>query len=338
MVQFHPAWLERRRRYYTRADGHRWIKPNGKLYLKPKPYEFKNEPDQSDPSAEIGELLHMRGELAAIKAELKFWGLLRERKALHPPNHNLDQPRVPAGSREGGQWMRIASLGKVVIQQLLRAALRLRLSPPDSAIRRATNILNRVRHLDPLWQPKSISDEGIAQEAEKRLAEFADLPPDKLIALYRERNSMPDLFDQPTWRLDKGTVAVTKIDGLPEFGINSKAPGYERVDTESADTARRLLIETHPDEMKWRNIGQKPNDSVYHAESTVLLRAARRYGGTLEGRTLEVQVDRDMCPSCDKVLPLLGQELGNPTVTYINMRTGERATMQDGKWINRVRP
>jgi hypothetical protein len=106
MAQFHPAWLERRRRYYTRPDGHRWIRPNGKLYLKPKPYKRKDALDQQDDSAEIEELLRLRSELAAIRAEFKFrW--LRESKAGFNPN----QPRVSAGSSDGGQWTSGGSMG-----------------------------------------------------------------------------------------------------------------------------------------------------------------------------------------------------------------------------------
>jgi hypothetical protein len=359
MFQDTPAWRAHvRKRMRTNAhlairhDAYRFMPPGAPRYVgkdvvryfwpdpqNGQPSQADERKDQRDLATEHRELLWMQSELTAIKAELKLLRLLRTIKAYNP-----NQPRVLAGSREGGQWtngdartgVRVASIGKT-IAQLLKAALKLRLSPPDNAARRARDMLNRVRHLDSLWQPKSSSDEGIAQEAEKRLAEFADLPPDRLIATYRAQNSMPDLFGQPTWRLDKGTVAVTKLDGVPEFGVNSKAPGYERVDTEAADTMRRLLIETHPDEMKRTNIGQKPNDSVYHAEATVLFRAARRYEGTLEGRTLDVYVDREMCRSCDKLLPLIGQELGNPTVTYVDLRSGETATMRDGKWINRTR-
>jgi hypothetical protein len=346
MFQDKPDWTEYQRRRWTRSnaslylrpDPRLYLQPNQKLYFKPQPYERK---DHADPSAELEELHRLKSELESLKAEIKFRRLLRESKAYDP-----NQPRVPAGSREGGQWtngdagtgVRVASIGRT-IGQLLKAALRLRLSPPDNATRRARDVLSRVRHLDPLRQPKSNSDEGIAQEAENRLAKFADLPPDRLIATYRAQNSMPDLFGQPTWRLDKGTVAVTKLDGVPEFGVNSKAPGYEGKDTATADTMRRLLIETYPEDMKRsNNIGRMPNDSVYHAEATVLFRAARRYGGTLEGRTLDVYVDREMCPSCDKALPLIGQELGNPTITYLDLRSGETATMRDGKWINRTRP
>jgi hypothetical protein len=361
MFQDTPAWRAHvRQRMRTNAhlairhDVYRFMPPGSPRYVGkdvvryfwPDPQDDQTSQaderkNQCDLAAERGELLWMQRELVAIKAELKLLQLLRDSKAYNP-----NQPRVPAGSREGGQWtngnagtrVRVASIGRTIVQ-LLKAALKLRLSPSDNAARRARDMLNRVRHLDPLWQPNSNSDEGIAQEAEKRLAEFAALPADRLIAIYRAQNSMPDLFGQPTWRLDKGTVAVTKVDGVPEFGVNSKAPDYEGKDTATADTMRRLLIETYPEEMKRsNNIGRMPNDSVYHAEATILFRAARRYEGTLEGRTIDVYVDREMCRSCDKVLPLIGQELGNPTVTYVDLRSGETATMRDGKWIDRTRP
>ena len=70
-----------------------------------------------------------------------------------------------------------------------------------------------------------------------------------------------------------------------------------------------------------------------HAEATVLLKSAGANGGTLAGQTVEVYVDREMCAtSCRKVLPLLGLELGNPTVTFIDSQTGAKMIMRDGKW------
>lgn len=72
-------------------------------------------------------------------------------------------------------------------------------------------------------------------------------------------------------------------------------------------------------------------DELYHAETNVLLRASRELGGTLRGRTLEVVVDRPMCASCQDILPYVGLELGNPTVTFIGPR-GETRTMRDEAW------
>jgi hypothetical protein len=74
---------------------------------------------------------------------------------------------------------------------------------------------------------------------------------------------------------------------------------------------RTTLVEKYPDVMRTDNIGGRPNDALFHAEATVLLKAARANGGTLADQTLEVFSDRPMCPSCATVLPYLGRELGN---------------------------
>jgi hypothetical protein len=84
--------------------------------------------------------------------------------------------------------------------------------------------------------------------------------------------------------------------------------------------------------MQTDNIGQKPNDAVFHAETTILLRAAKENGGTLAGRSLEVFGDRPLCANCKEVLPYVGLELGNPTVTFIDSTKTSR-TMRDGTWV-----
>jgi hypothetical protein len=143
---------------------------------------------------------------------------------------------------------------------------------------------------------------------------------------------MPDLFGRPSWPNDKGTVAVTEIDGKLQFGINSGAPGYTAADQKEADQWRWTLINKYPEELPTRNIGSVPNDSFYHAEATILIRAARENKGTLEGRTLEIHTDRKMCgTSCLIVLPKLGLELGNPRVTFIGP-SGTRQIMHNGRW------
>ena len=75
-----------------------------------------------------------------------------------------------------------------------------------------------------------------------------------------------------------------------------------------------------------------PSNALFHAETTVLLRAARRYGGTLAGRTLTVFGDTRMCNNCEDVLPYVGLELGNPTVTFVDPN-GSTRTMHDGAWL-----
>jgi len=148
-----------------------------------------------------------------------------------------------------------------------------------------------------------------------------------VIEAYRSEHGLRDLFGN---RL--GTVTWTRIDGKDIFGSNSTSPTYRQIDRKDAESMRPKLIEKYPDVMAQDNIGQKPNDALFHAEATVLFRAVRENGGTLAGRKLEVFSDRPMCPSCEKVLPYVGLELGNPTVTYID-RAGRTLTMKDGGWL-----
>jgi hypothetical protein len=94
--------------------------------------------------------------------------------------------------------------------------------------------------------------------------------------------------------------------------------------------ATRFLAK-YPDAMATDNIGQMPNNSLYHAEATLLLRAAGARGGTLSGRTIDMHVDNPMCLSCQQVLPLIGRELGNPTARFTDP-AGRQRTMRNGRW------
>lgn len=85
------------------------------------------------------------------------------------------------------------------------------------------------------------------------------------------------------------------------------------------------------------NIGNMPANAVFHAETNVLLRAARANGGSLAGRTLEVYGDKKVCNNYGDILPAVGLELGNPTVTFVNPN-GRRQTMKNGAWIDGVQP
>jgi hypothetical protein len=77
--------------------------------------------------------------------------------------------------------------------------------------------------------------------------------------------------------------------------------------------------------------GRLPNNAFFHAEATALVRAARANGGSLAGKTLDVEVSRAMCARAREIFPLLGLELGNPTVTFI-CPGNIRQTMRDGAW------
>ncbi len=130
-----------------------------------------------------------------------------------------------------------------------------------------------------------------------------------------------------------GTVATTEVDGQQFMGVNSRGPGYTQGDFEAAQQTRDRLIETYPDVMASQNPGQIPNDALFHAEATAILRAARANGGSLAGRTFDLHVDNTMCDSCDAVLPLLTRELGIPTIQLIGPG-GRTRTIRNGYWAN----
>jgi hypothetical protein len=46
-----------------------------------------------------------------------------------------------------------------------------------------------------------------------------------------------------------------------------------------------------------------------------------------------VHVDDKLCNNCEAVLPYVGLELGNPTVTFVDP-TGTTRTMRDGAWLD----
>ncbi|MGE0037002.1 MAG: hypothetical protein AB7S93_15295 [Xanthobacteraceae bacterium] len=117
----------------------------------------------------------------------------------------------------------------------------------------------------------------------------------KVIDAYRSENGLWDLFGRRS-----GTVASTTVDGEKIFGSNSRSQDYTDEDFRDADGLRKALIEKYPDLIKSNNVGQKPADALFHAEATVLLRAARVNGGTLAGREIEVFADRPMCWSCGR--------------------------------------
>jgi hypothetical protein len=237
----------------------------------------------------------------------------------------------------------------------------------------ANSAIRRVREIDPTWRqrpsltdPNSIEGqirraEGEAREAQARFVELArarfgdnqgppldapfprsgtgspSLPPFEAIGSFRSITGMPDIGSGAARRNSEGTVAFIELDGQAVFGVNSDAPGYTARDEALARDMRAELIERYPDIMSTGNVGHRPNDAMFHAEANALLRAAEPYGGSLAGRTIEMRVDRRLCNSCDKALPGLGTQIGNPTVRIID-GTGAIWTMRDGTWIRRGRP
>ena len=115
------------------------------------------------------------------------------------------------------------------------------------------------------------------------------------------------------------------------FGVNSRAPTYTKTDRAIADRWRNALVDLYPRDMQSGNYGWKPNNALYHAEASVLLKIARSNAGTLRGRVLNVFVENPICYNCKVVLPLLARELGNPTVNIIDLKTGQKTIIANCK-------
>jgi len=312
MAQLPPAWTERERRRFMRPNAHLYMRPNAHLYIRHDAYRYmapgaprhigkdvvryfwpdlkpaqpvqRNDCDEDEERQRLAVAQQSLDEVRHALADLKFW--LRFRQLLRKAGFNPDQPRVPAGTPDGGQWTSDGG---------------------SEGVREAAN------------EKLPIGPRGIA----RILAEVAK----RAIEAFRSENGLWDLFKSRI-----GTVAVTSIDGENVFGSNSTSPTYTSADRAAAEDMRGVLLEKYPEVMSVDNIGGRPNDALFHAEANVLMRAAKANGGTLAGREIEVHADREMCQSCQNVLPLLGLELGNPTVTFVGPR-GTQATMRNGEWI-----
>jgi hypothetical protein len=150
-----------------------------------------------------------------------------------------------------------------------------------------------------------------------------------VIDAYRSEHGLWDLFRERV-----GTVAYTEIDGEKIFGSNSRLPLYEKIDAIEADRLMARYVETRPEMADRAARRQMPLDAFRHAETNALTRAARKFGGTLSGRTLDVYSDGKLCNNCDEILPFVGTEVGNPTVNFFDP-WGKVGTIRDGRWIEK---
>lgn len=298
MDRFDDVWAAQQRRYRMRPDAHRYIRhdawrfmPPGSpryvgrdvvKYFEPASSRSERKGNEPNPEAEREELLTLKREIVALKAEIKFRKFLRALKAYNP-----NQLRVPAGNPDGGQWTGEGegASGKD----------RVRLAAGDK----------------PALGPKAAVK--IALEVAK-----------KVLETLRSKESLWDLFGEPV-----GAVTYTEIDGKIVYGSNSSLPLYQSADRAERDRMIDRFVAEHPDMEEIARARRMPIDAFSHAETNVLLRAARDNGGTLEGRTLQVFGDRMLCNNCEKILPFVGQKLGNPTVTFFDSR-GEAGTIRDG--------
>jgi hypothetical protein len=311
------------------------------------------------------------------------------RELLTKANFNPNQPRVPAGNPDGGQWtddpswtggwgsdrsrrVRVAQVGgpgrndprilsdATPQDEWKPGAQYAQNRPPRGQFPTATPgqqarllaieaqaaaTVRRVQEIDPNWRPREADltvpgsvqgyiarAEARAAAAEARLLELGRLPQFQLIEHYAATNATRNLFGQQTWPLPRSAISVTTLNGQPVFGVHSRAPThlYTSADAEVARREARALAQSG-----WlpapANPGAAPYNSLFHAESTVLLRAAGLNGGTLAGQRLEVSVNRLICPNCFQTLPHLVRRLGNPLVTFID-KLLVRHQMGGGAW------
>ncbi|MGB9364688.1 MAG: hypothetical protein WCE79_01610 [Xanthobacteraceae bacterium] len=110
MTYFHPAWLEHQRKRYTRADAYRfaapgtpeakmpgWLDPSAtRVRLKEAQEEEARAQEAAAQEEFEREVLALRHDFAKLKLEYE----LRRFQQKYSPN----QPRVPAGNPDGGQW------------------------------------------------------------------------------------------------------------------------------------------------------------------------------------------------------------------------------------------
>jgi hypothetical protein len=244
---------------------------------------------------------------ALIRALLQGDG----RRSGYDPN----QPRVPAGNPDGGQW---TSTGGTAGNSGAGAAE----TSGDGAA-------------DTPWSGGDWDPTDVSSAKKRRPRRERPPPPEggpfkefwQAIQDFREKY-LKDLFGNT----NEGVVACTMLNGREICGTNASSRAYQPDDDVRAKRLRATLIEKYPQIFRRVIVGWIPNDALFHAETTVLLRAANENGGTLAGQNLVVAVDDVMCPSCRLVLPKVGLELGNPTVTFVD-RHGPSRIMQDGEWI-----
>ena len=213
-----------------------------------------------------------------------------QRRGGYDPN----QPRVPAGHSDGGQW---TGDGRGADQRArLRGALQL--------------AAGELPPLDPRKWRRYIAR--------------------KLIEAIHGELASRDLFGHHD--PDKVSVAVTTMDGEPITGTSSGYGDWLAIDHFEARALRATIMRKYP-HLARQNSGQIPLDAFFHAETNLLLRAARKNGRSLSGKSLDVFVDNETCLRCQDILGPVGLELGNPTLTFINSTTGRIVgAVRDGKW------
>ena len=309
MPKINDAWTERRRRLAMRPNAHLYIRNDAWRFMRPGAPRYSGRdvvkyfwPDPEDQRVEpavatepdIGRDHAFEREVQELRCLLASLKveLALQKLGTTYRKYSPNQSRVPAGSPDGGQW---TGEGAASSRQPNRDDTRVRLAAAEK----------------PPLGPKSKL--AVALEIARRV-----------IDAFRSENGLYDLFRNKT-----GVVTYTETDGKQYFGTNSRSFLFDSVDRADTERLRDRLLSNYPD--RFESIGT-PTNALYHAETNIMLRLARDNGGTLAGRKLEIFTDTPLCGNCRSVLPFVGKELGNPTVTFIGPN-GRRDTMKDGTWV-----
>jgi hypothetical protein len=326
-------WIRHDWRLWVRPDFARWLKPG----VEPADFiptlareralaEEKRAREEAAWAAEDAAfeawieserrwLAAINQEMNEVNAEMARW---RRRLAEEEAKYSPSQPRVPAGNSRGGQWTDgSTSRGSYPLWR------------SSGSANAASGAENQEGYSYDATPSQSATDQPQADGSngyDDRLAASDKPSPgraallgvmaraaEKIVQLYRSENLLLDLFGEKT-----GAVAVTTMDDKDILGSNSTSPTYTRADREAANELRDKLAEKYPGIISAENAGHTSANALFHAETNVLLRAAEQNGGTLAGRSLDIYVDRNLCGNCQRVVPLVGLELGNPTLTYVD--------------------
>ena len=125
MAQFNEAWVEHQRRRMLRSDAHRWMRPDAHRWARPdarrslpadhtdrsvsESFEYDSDLSRliahaDDPEHDWRIVAAIRRAQCAIAAANVELALDRLADVWRKANFNPNQPRVPAGNPDGGQW------------------------------------------------------------------------------------------------------------------------------------------------------------------------------------------------------------------------------------------
>jgi hypothetical protein len=333
---------------WIRHDAHLWIQHDIKRFLLPgtDPADVvpvlarQRDREEAAFAAKIAEchrvLAAIRQEVASIRADMA------RRRLAEQTKYSPTQPRMPAGNPRGGQWTdRSGSGAGGGFGGFGSADGEGSAEGPDGeGDTGSSDGPEDVGTSIDAPSPDRSEGDG-TRGTDDRLAASDKPSPgraamlgimaraaERAIEAYRSGNLLLDLFGNKS-----GAVAVTTIDDKDIFGSNSSSSTYDDADRKAAIDLRNKLVAKYPNVMSVDNLGDTPNNALFHAETNVLLRAAQANGGTLQGRSLDIYIDRDMCANCRSVVPLVGLELGNPNLTFVDPKT--ITTIYNGSVISR---